>query len=48
MVMDSAWGAPWAGDARSSRLVFIGRNLNEAELNAAFQACTVEAERGAA
>ena len=43
MVMDSAWGAPWDSASRSSRLVFIGRNLDEAELNSAFQACTVAA-----
>ena len=44
MVMDSDWGTPWAADeARSSRLVFIGRNLDEAELRSAFQACTVAA-----
>ena len=43
MVMDSAWGAPWGGDARSSRLVFIGRNLDEAELRTAFDNCTVAA-----
>ncbi|MBO6948064.1 MAG: GTP-binding protein [Rhodospirillales bacterium] len=43
MVMDSAWGAPWAPGNRSSKLVFIGRNLDEGELNEAFQACTVAA-----
>ena len=43
MVMDSAWGAPWGGDVRSSRLVFIGRNLDEAELRTAFDNCTVAA-----
>ena len=40
MVMDSAWGAPWsADDPRESRLVFIGRNLDKAELETAFQQC---------
>jgi G3E family GTPase len=40
MVMDSDWGAPWSADeARSSRLVFIGRNLDTAELEGAFKAC---------
>lgn len=40
MVMDSAWGAAWSEDeAKTSRLVFIGRNLDEAELNNAFLAC---------
>lgn len=43
MVMDSAWGAPWDETSRSSRLVFIGRNLDATELNEAFQACTVAA-----
>ncbi|MCB2099427.1 MAG: GTP-binding protein [Rhodobacterales bacterium] len=43
MVMDSAWGAPWAETRRSSKLVFIGRNLDQAELDASFQACTVAA-----
>lgn len=40
MVMDSAWGGPWSG-ARASKLVFIGRNLDGAELESAFAACTV-------
>jgi G3E family GTPase len=40
MVMDSDWGAPWAVDEpRSSRLVFIGRNLDAEELHGAFGAC---------
>jgi G3E family GTPase len=43
MVMDSAWGAPWNKDARNSRLVFIGRNLDQAEIAAKFHACTVAA-----
>ena len=41
MVMDSAWGAPWAEAAPVSKLVFIGRNLDPAELDASFKACTV-------
>lgn len=41
MVMDSDWGAAWAGgEARTSRLVFIGRNLDESELKRQFLACT--------
>ena len=40
MVMDSAWGAPWNGSKRESRLVFIGRNLNETSLQREFLACT--------
>jgi len=39
MVMDSAWGAPWGPANRESRLVFIGRNLNESSLRREFLAC---------
>lgn len=40
MVMNSDWGAPWAADEpRSSRLVFIGRDLDPAELENAFRNC---------
>ena len=40
MVMDSQWGLPWKADEeRNSRLVFIGRGLNRAELEAGFQSC---------
>ncbi|HEY4636099.1 MAG TPA: GTP-binding protein [Rhodospirillales bacterium] len=39
MVMDSSPGAPWGADDRISRLVFIGRNLDAAELEKAFLAC---------
>jgi G3E family GTPase len=43
MVMDSDWGAPWAEDEqRSSRLVFIGRNLAADELQSAFEACLTQ------
>lgn len=41
MVMDSAWGDAWTSNDRESKLVFIGRNLDEAELKAAFTACAV-------
>ncbi|MFY0615391.1 MAG: GTP-binding protein [Hyphomicrobiaceae bacterium] len=42
MVMDSDWGQPWKADEkRASRLVFIGRNLDPAELETAFAACAV-------
>lgn len=41
MVMDSAWGEAWGNAARTSRLVFIGRNLDAAELEAAFLGCAV-------
>jgi len=40
MVMDSDWGRDWQPDeARQSRLVFIGRNLDQQELESAFKAC---------
>jgi len=40
MVMDSDWGAQWQeGEPRESRLVFIGRNLDQRELESAFMAC---------
>lgn len=39
MVMDSAWGAPWGDAPRASRLVFIGRDLDAAEIEAAFLNC---------
>ncbi|MBX2858438.1 MAG: GTP-binding protein [Cellvibrionaceae bacterium] len=40
MVMDSSWGEPWGEKARQSRLVFIGRNLDEKALREDFLACT--------
>jgi G3E family GTPase len=40
---------PWNdGEARTSRLVFIGKELDRAELEAGFQACKVGAAAGAA
>ncbi len=43
MVMDSEWGMPWKPDEhRQSRLVFIGRNLDTAELEGAFRACAIQ------
>ena len=40
MVMDSEWGPPWTpAEARESRLVFIGRHLDEAALRQGFNAC---------
>ena len=39
---------PWEdGEARTSRLVFIGKQLNRAELEAGFEACKVGAAAGA-
>ena len=40
MIMEGELQRPWkAGEARYSRLVFIGRNLDEAKLKAGFEAC---------
>lgn len=40
MVMDSQWGDAWkAGEKKDSRLVFIGRGLDQAELKAGFETC---------
>lgn len=42
MVMDSDWGNEWEdGETRDSRMVFIGRNLDAAELESAFKACAL-------
>jgi G3E family GTPase len=40
MLFESQEGAPWGRVPRSSRLVFIGRNLDRAELSAAVQSCS--------
>lgn len=39
MVMDSEWGVDWDTPAPVSRLVFIGRNLDEEALASSFAAC---------
>jgi len=39
MLLDSARGAPWGSSPRTSRLVFIGRNLNRAALIDGINAC---------
>jgi G3E family GTPase len=40
MLMDSNWGQPWrAGDARTSKLVFIGRQIDGEALRRGFLAC---------
>ncbi|WP_422040267.1 CobW family GTP-binding protein [Roseibium sp.] len=44
MVMDSEWGATWEMPTPVSRLVFIGRNLDEAALSEAFSGCAVARE----
>jgi G3E family GTPase len=40
MMMDSDWGAAWKdGEKRSSKLVFIGRNLDGDNLRRGFEDC---------
>ncbi|MGH7091057.1 MAG: CobW family GTP-binding protein [Stellaceae bacterium] len=40
MLLDGDWQRPWKpGERRQSRLVFIGRHLDRATLEAQFQAC---------
>jgi G3E family GTPase len=40
MMMDSDWGTPWKdGETRSSKLVFIGRNLDADNLQRGFDEC---------
>jgi G3E family GTPase len=39
LVMDSAWSGRWDDAPRESRLVFIGRQLDGAELERDFLAC---------
>jgi G3E family GTPase len=40
MMMDSDWGTPWKdGETRSSKLVFIGRNLDGDNLQRGFDEC---------
>jgi G3E family GTPase len=42
MLFDGTEGRPWGdGEARTNRLVFIGRNLDRSELETAFRACLV-------
>jgi len=42
MLFDGNEGRPWGGDEpRTNRLVFIGRNLDRAELESSFRACLV-------
>jgi G3E family GTPase len=42
MLMDTDWGNPWqAGETRSSKLVFIGRDLDREALRAGFESCLV-------
>jgi hypothetical protein len=40
MMMDSDWGGPWKeGETRTSKLVFIGRNLDGENLKRGFEDC---------
>lgn len=40
MIMDSDFAGPWKpGEPRTSRFVFIGRELDREALRAGFQAC---------
>lgn len=42
MTLDGRPGKPWRpGETRRNELIFIGRNLNQAELQAGFQSCLV-------
>lgn len=44
MTLEGQPGKPWrSGETRRSELVFIGRNLDEAELRAGFESCLVKA-----
>ena len=45
MLHDGEMGAPWRdGESRRNRMVFIGRNLDRAELERSFRACLVGAD----
>jgi G3E family GTPase len=40
MLLDGELGAPWReGESRRNRMIFIGRNLDRAELETSFRAC---------
>ncbi len=39
MIFDGTFGKPWGDEKRTNRLVFIGRNLDEAALRAGFSGC---------
>lgn len=41
MVIDGSAGRPWGDASRLNELVFIGRGLDRAALNAGFRACLV-------
>jgi G3E family GTPase len=39
MLFDGRADRPWNGDQRSNKLIFIGRNLDRAELEEGFRSC---------
>jgi G3E family GTPase len=39
MLFDAKFDREWGAEPRVNTLVFIGKNLNRAELTAAFKAC---------
>ena len=41
MLFDGQPLTPWGTEERVNKLVFIGKNLDRAELNAGFQSCMV-------
>jgi G3E family GTPase len=41
MIADGDFIGPWKGETRTSRIVFIGRNLNRPQLRRGFEACQV-------
>ncbi|MBM3668826.1 MAG: GTP-binding protein [Actinobacteria bacterium] len=41
MLLDASEGKPWGEELRTNRLIFIGRNLDRAELESSFKACLV-------
>ena len=47
MIADGDFIGPWKGETRTSRIVFIGRNLNRPQLRRGFEACQI-AEASAA
>jgi len=39
MLFDGKPDRPWGAESRRNALIFIGRNLDRAELNQGFQSC---------
>ena len=42
MIADGDFVGPWKGEEKTSRIVFIGRNLNRPQLRRGFEACQVD------